>query len=224
MLPDHFYAFVENYLEFERKGPFKEGEHYFESALRKGDGSTNKGAFGRSVRSMPDEEFDLILQAGFSDILGAEYGDEQLKPGLAEEQLEFKRPVVERLVARPFRDAAFSKQVKSAYNNTCAITGLIIINGGGRSEAQAAHIRPVADNGPDTVRNGLALSGTVHWMFDRGLLSLDDDLTILKAGNSVPDTMERLINPDGKLLQPLRPELCPHQQFLKYHRENIFKG
>jgi putative restriction endonuclease len=128
------------------------------------------------------------------------------------------------LVARPFRDAAFSKQVKAAYNNTCAISGLKIINGGGRSEAQAAHIRPVADNGPDTIRNGLALSGTVHWMFDRGLLSLDDNLTILQAGNSVPDTMERLFNPDGKLLRPLRAGLTPHPQFLKYHRENVFKG
>jgi len=224
VLPDHFYAFVEDYLEFDRKVPFKEGGHYFESALQKADGTTNRGAFGRSVRSMPTEEYDLILQAGFSDILGAEANVQQLMPGLAEEQLELDRPIVEKLTARPFRNEAFSRQVMTAYKNTCAITGLLIINGGGRSEAEAAHIRPVADKGPDTVRNGLALSRTVHWMFDRGLLSLDDDLTILQAGSSVPDTMGRLINPDGKLLRPPCPELCPHPQFLKYHRENVFKG
>ena len=173
---------------------------------------------------MPDEEYDLILQAGFSNIIGPVTENQNATPGLAEEQLEFERPMVERLVSRPFRDAAFSRQVKSAYNNTCAITGLRIINGGGRSEAQAAHIRPVAENGPDTIRNGLALSGTVHWMFDRGLLSLDDDLTILQARESVPDTMERLINPEGKLFPPLCKEFCPHPHFLKYHRENVFKG
>lgn len=40
-------------------------------------------------------------------------------------------------------------------------------------------IRPVEANGPDIVSNGLALSGTAHWMFDRGLISLSDDLGIL---------------------------------------------
>jgi putative restriction endonuclease len=42
------------------------------------------------------------------------------------------------------------------------MTGLRIFNGSGRAEVQAAHIRPVADNGPDSVRNGLALSSTIH--------------------------------------------------------------
>ncbi|MGH6673150.1 MAG: HNH endonuclease [Xanthobacteraceae bacterium] len=44
------------------------------------------------------------------------------------------------------------------------MTGLQIINGGGRAEVQAAHIRPVAAGGFDSVRNGLALSGTIHWI------------------------------------------------------------
>ncbi len=50
--------------------------------------------------------------------------------------------------------------IKRAYDNTCAISGLRIINGGGRAEAQAAHIRPVHANGPDSLRNGVALSST----------------------------------------------------------------
>lgn len=143
---------------------------------------------------------------------------------MAEEPATFERPIVERVVARPFRDAAFSAAVKTAYDNTRAITGLKIINGGGRSEVQAAHIRPVASLGPDSVRNGVALCGTVHWMFDRGLLSLDDDYTILMARDRVPEPVHRMINPDGRLLVPERPELRPHQQFLRFHRETVFKG
>jgi putative restriction endonuclease len=104
------------------------------------------------------------------------------------------------------------------------MTGLKIINGGGRPEVQAAHIRPVAESGPDSVRNGLALCGTIHWMFDRGLLSLDDDLTILMAADRVPDTVMRMINPQRKLLLPGRSELRPHQQFLRFHRNSVFKG
>jgi putative restriction endonuclease len=143
---------------------------------------------------------------------------------LAEEPEEFGRPVVERVTSRPFRDAAFSEAVKTAYQNTCAITGLKIINGGGRSEVQAAHIKPVAASGPDSVRNGLALCSTVHWMFDRGLLSLDDDYTIIMAKSRVPEPVQRLINPDGRLRLPVRPELRPHPQFLRFHREKVFRG
>lgn len=128
------------------------------------------------------------------------------------------------MTSRPFREAAFSGVVKSAYNNACAVTGIRIINGGGRSEVQAAHIRPVADAGPDSVRNGLALCGTVHWMFDRGLLSLGDDYTVLMTKSGIPDAIRRMINFDGKLQLPLRPEFRPHPQFLKYHREKVFKG
>ncbi len=89
---------------------------------------------------------------------------------------------------------------------------------------QAAHIRPVAHGGPDSVRNGLALSGTVHWMFDRGLVSVDNDYSLLIASCGVPDTITRLINPERRLLVPSRPDDRPHSQFLQYHRDNVFKG
>ena len=99
--------------------------------------------------------------------------------------LEIIRPRGLTIYERPFRDRVFAQQIQKAYENRCAITGIRIINGGGRAEAQAAHIKPVEANGPDHVQNGIALSGTVHWMFDRGLISLGDDLKILKAKGHV---------------------------------------
>jgi len=221
---DHFYGFVSNYLEFDDPVPFREGAHYYETGLQRDDGGTNKGRFGRSVREISDAAYDQILKRGFAQILTPEPNNEVVRE-IGEEPATFDRPIVERVVARPFRDAAFATAVKAAYENTCAITGLHIINGGGRAEVQAAHIRPVADSGPDSVRNGLALSGTVHWMFDRGLLSVDDDYSLLIAKGRVPDTIERMLDPSGKLRLPaIRRELSPHPQFLRYHREAIFKG
>ncbi|MBE0531048.1 MAG: HNH endonuclease [Rhodospirillales bacterium] len=224
--PDHFYAFVTDYLELDRAVPFREGQHYYEDALRRDDGGTSKGAFGRSVRPLPDHEYDLILQAGFAPMLGrpAEAMGRYDIPGVAEEPATFERPVIESVVARPFRDAAFARRVKAAYDNTCAVTGIKMINGGGRAEVQAAHIRPVEANGPDSVRNGIALSGTIHWMFDRGLISLDDDYAILVARDRVPDTVARLIDGEGRLRLPPRPDLWPHPQFIRYHRDVVFKG
>jgi putative restriction endonuclease len=145
-------------------------------------------------------------------------------PGLEDETTPFERPTVEMVVARPFREAAFAGSVKSAYAETCAITGLRIINGGGRAEVQAAHIRPVAAGGSDSVRNGLALSGTVHWMFDRGLVSVDDGHSILVAAGRLPEAVTRLFREDRKLAFPRRPEARPHPAHLRFHRENIFKG
>ena len=104
--------------------------------------------------------------------------------------------------------------MRLAYGNRCAISGLKLINGGGRPEVQAAHIKPVASAGPDSVRNGLALSGTLHWMFDRGLISVDDDFRILRSGG-VPEDVARLIRPEATLLVPGDEALRPHPSFLR---------
>lgn len=235
----HFYAHVADYLGFDRPVPFREGESYFENSLRKSDGSTNKGAFGRAVRNMSDREYDLILHVGFAHVLGERqrdrpYPDTPEQPAwqasaFSDEQASLEpetvqRPILTQILQRPFRERAFAVAVKGAYRHTCAVTGIKIINGGGRSEVQAAHIRPVADSGPDSVRNGIALSGTVHWMFDRGLVSVDEDYRILLARDRIPDTISRLIDPSRRLILPARSDERPHPQFLKFHREQVFKG
>jgi len=226
--PGHFYALIDSYLDFARPVPFMERGHYYESARRREDGDTNKGAFGRAVRYLPDLEYDAILRSAFATIISvdmpSEIGPEITLQGFAEPVAAFERPLVERVVTRPFRDAAFSGAIKTAYNDTCAFTGLKIINGGGRSEVQAAHVRPVARAGPDSLRNGIALCGTFHWMFDRGLVSIADDHQLLLAKGLVPDSVTRLLNPERVLLAPARGDQAPHPQFLRWHRENVFKG
>ncbi len=99
-----------------------------------------------------------------------------------------------------------------------------MINGGGRSEVQPAHIRPVAASGPNFLRNGLALCGTAHWMFDRGLISIADDHELLLAKGKVPDQVMSMLNGDRRLLVPTRTDQAPHPMFLKWHRDNVFKG
>jgi putative restriction endonuclease len=226
--PDHFHAVMDQYLDFAQPVPFRDGRNDHESAVQREDGETNRGAFGRAVRGLPEREYDTILQAAFVPIITQMDASTSRSgvpmPGFAEPAATFERPIIERVVARPFRDAAFSGAIKTAYDDTCAFTGLKIINGGGRSEVQAAHIRPVSDAGPDSMRNGLALCGTVHWMFDRGLISIADDHALLLAKGRVPDQVARMLNPDRRLLAPPRPDQVPHPIFLRWHREHVFKG
>jgi putative restriction endonuclease len=226
-LPDHFFAIIDSstYLDFDTAVPFFEHDEYYESALKKDNGSTNKGAFGRAVRLIPDDEFDRILKAGFAPVLGENRASQELAlPGFYEQPEPFERPIVDMMVSRPFRERSFMHNVRAAYSNRCAITGLRLINGGGRPEVQAAHIQPVASKGPDSVRNGIALSGTVHWMFDRGLISIGDDYKILVAKNHVPDDAVRLLNQSGLINLPKDQTLHPNAYYLKFHRDQVFKG
>lgn len=227
--PDHFYARVTDFIEFDRPVPFREGDKYYESILLKADGTTNRGAFGRAVRTVPLAEFMDIVQAGFS-VTPEPWEDPialELPSGISDSPDDVPgyvyRPTIEQVINRKFRDVAFRRHVRTAYQNTCAVTGLRLINGRGRPEVHAAHIRPVEHDGPDTVRNGVALTGTAHWLFDRGLVSFDDDYQIVLSPQGLPDELDKLIRPDRTLLVPGDLSKRPHPTYLQWHRDNVFK-
>jgi putative restriction endonuclease len=225
-LPGHYYANIIDYIGFDQMVPFREGAHYYESSLKKEDGSTNKGQFGNAVRIIPDHEFELIRVAGFRTTLLLEQSQQSTQKAFAEESAEYERPIREQLVRRPFRDRAFTRQICEIYNSQCALTGIRLINGGGRTEVEAAHIKPIGDGhkGSDSVRNGIALCQTVHWMFDRGVISLADDYGLLVDKAFVTSAVQRLFRPELQAAVPTNDELRPHPQFLKYHRNVVCKG
>ena len=212
-----FYAQVTDYLEFDDSVSFRREEGSYELNLLKPDGSINKGAFGRSVRLLSDSEFETILHAGFAS---GRRQWESVKEYADVDYLE--RPIIESISKRSFRDRRFRFTVCDAYKNTCAITGLALINGGGRPEVQAAHIQPVDHRGPDSVRNGLALSGTAHWIFDRGLITLDDNFCIVPSGLLETEMHKGLIVPGKKISLPDSSDQRPSNHFLSYHRDHIF--
>ena len=230
----HFYADIDpaTYSTFDRPVPFRENEHYYERRLRRVDGATNKGAFGRAVRPISDEEFAAILAAGFAAELSQQgtpaldVPDLNVPYTMMEAEAEFERPIIERVLSRPIRDEAFRHAVQAVYDATCAMTGIKIVNGRGHSEVQAAHIRPISSRGPDSIRNGLALSGTVHWMFDRGLISLGPppDYPILFSNEKLPENLRRWFNPGMLLRKPADERFWPAPAYVEFHRKEIFKG
>ena len=126
------------------------------------------------------------------------------------------------LVNRSLRDAAFRTSVVEAYKETCAVTGLRIVNGGGSVEVQAAHIWSVADGGADIVQNGIALSATCHWLFDRHLISLGDDYGLLVSHNRVPSELRSLFeNQIDRIHLPSDKRLWPRLDFIALHREKF---
>ena len=233
--PDHAYARMANYFPFEPLVPFS-GTHdgtYWESPLRAitERGRVGQSLQGKSMRLLSDRDFANIVSAGIGETLTTE-NNIRYGPGVSEPSVQpltgyvdlpdetFVRRVEQTLLNRKVRDANFRRLVCEAYNDTCAVTGLRIINGGGRSEVQAAHIWPVEKGGPDIVQNGIALSGTVHWLFDRHLMSLTDDYRILVAHNRVPAELRSLFERQmDRIRLPSDPTLWPHPKYLQRHRE-----
>jgi len=207
--------------------PYKENGG-FEKKLVLPDGSVSGGRAVQAIRLIENFEFAAIAEAGLSSPdkwpdRTDQVSDRLEASGFGEEsQAEFERPIIQQLLNRPFRDAKFRQHVRMAYDRTCAFTGLRLINGLGRPEVEAAHIMPVAAGGSDSIRNGIALSGTVHWMFDRGLLSMTDDFSILKSRHLNHD-VSHLLRSDMKALVPTDPKIHPHPNYLDWHRSNCFK-
>lgn len=231
--PTLTFARLANYLDFDTNVGWRREGRYAEQALRDMP-AQQVGVYlrGRSVRSLSDADFAAIVSAGLSQTLAP---DNAIKLGLvgveeATQPFEFDivpgldqvRRVEQMLVNRKIRDANFRRHVCEAYDDRCAVTGLRIINGGGRSEVQAAHIWGVGEGGPDVVQNGLALSGTVHWLFDRHLISLTNEYRLLVSHNKVPAELRVLFERQlDRIHLPKDEHLWPHPAYIERHRERF---
>ncbi|MER9406066.1 HNH endonuclease [Mesorhizobium caraganae] len=227
--PDMYLALIEDgtYLDFANPVPFSGADGLVERGLINNEGRIS-GRAQSAVRPLNSSDFNRIIDLGLdtNEPLLPRVGE--IGTELQEEQAPFEfeqiRSRVSYLGSRIMRDRVFRSIVLRAYDERCAITGLKLINGRGRAEVSAAHIRPVEENGPDVINNGIALSGTAHWMFDRGLISLSDDLEILISRHvNDADSVQAFINKTRRALAPHRQFERPHPRFLQWHRDHCFK-
>lgn len=116
----------------------------------------------------------------------------------------------------------FRVQVLDAYQRACAVTrehSLVVLD--------AAHVRAYADGGEHDVRNGLSLRTDLHKLFDRGYVTIDDQMRLvvgrrLKADFDNGRTYYELGG--TALALPDDPALRPDAAALTWHREHRFLG
>ena len=76
------------------------------------------------------------------------------------------------------RCSVFRERVRRAYNHTCAVSSIDIATPRMIYEVESSHVVPVSEGGSDDLRNGLALTQTLHWAFDKGLFGIRPNRTI----------------------------------------------
>jgi putative restriction endonuclease len=126
--------------------------------------------------------------------------------------------VKQRLHQSFFRDA-----VLSSYNNRCCVTGLPIIEC-----LVAGHIIPwsVDERRRADPTNGVCLSATFDRLFDGGLVTIEDDLTLCVSkrlrGLTDRAVADQVAARHGqKIIPPAR--FFPDPACLRWHREHVFK-
>lgn len=229
--PGHSHARMADFLPFDEVVPLERKTGFYERQLDLVEKRSLIGRTlqGRSVRTITELEFGDIVRAGLDETLSpanavrleldSDHADSETLGLVNAPEEEQERRIVQILLNRKVRDASFRRHVCDAYENTCAITRLRMVNGGGKSEVQAAHIWPVAAGGPDVVQNGLALSATVHWLFDRHLVSLTDDYGLLVSHNKVPSDLRALFRNQLQRIHLPRDRIqWPHIEYVRRHR------
>lgn len=225
----HF-ALLVDHLQFVRPVPWTVGNRYWEEALRSRP-SSRVGVYlqGKSARGISDRDFADIVAAGLGDALSVENAaninasTESIAEARAEVQAaatEAQPREIERvLTSRIIRDASFRRVICGAYDNRCAVTGIKLFDSAGNAEAQAAHIWSVASGGPDIVQNGLALSSTVHWLFDRHLITIDNEFRLVVSTKKVPNELQASLLQNGRKLHlPRKESDWPQQGYIEKHR------
>jgi len=142
---------------------------------------------------------------------------EQWTPYIAEDRAVYQ-------VSKQKRDKAFRGIVLNNYSNACSVTGSQF-SYCSTIEAHAAHIISKELNGTDDPRNGIAMSQTAHWAFDKGIFTINDQFEIQihpKAREADSKHFPILSMHSQRICLPKDEIYYPHAEALKWHRENIF--
>jgi hypothetical protein len=124
-----------------------------------------------------------------------------------------------RTVSVAVRDVRFRTRVLDAYSGRCAFCGLNV------GLAEAGHLRPVHDDGTDSITNGIAACPTHHKALDGGLILIGDDWAIsvntgllAELGATEADRVALAVSLQSHLTLPATTGLRPSQDEVSYHR------
>ena len=109
----------------------------------------------------------------------------------------------------------FRKELLSAYEGRCAMTGCSVLE-----VLEAAHLRWYAGEHTNVVTNGLLLRSDIHALFDVGKISIDPETLTIQVSPTLEGTEYESL--DGKPLRyPSSRSQHPALTSLVWHRKTI---
>lgn len=133
-------------------------------------------------------------------------------------------------INREAREKAFRTIILEEYRCQCAVcqSKFLLQQNDDEPiiEAEAAHIIPVQNHGPDDPRNGLSFCRRHHWAFDMGLFTIIDSKAV-KVSPAVLRADRRrfdLEEYDGEaLVGPVTDACRPAEEALHWHQSKLFR-
>ena len=116
----------------------------------------------------------------------------------------------------------FRVHVTDAYNRRCAFTGSPVLH-----VLDAAHIKPFAQSGPNSIHNGILLRQDVHTLFDRGYITITPEYRTevsKRIKEEFKNGHEYYSAHGAKIRLPEDPHALPDPKFLRWHNDNAFIG
>jgi len=139
------------------------------------------------------------------------------------EDVSYLGSTKESLVKVRVGQAFFRNSVLSAYDNRCCVSGLAL-----PELLVASHIVPWSKDQQNRLnpRNGLAMSVLHDKAFDRGFITIADDLTVRVSASAKKNAdsffASAIAAYEGKPIA-LPEKFRPDPSFLQYHRTQVFK-
>ena len=125
------------------------------------------------------------------------------------------------------RDPHFREEILRIYDHRCAICGFDGRLGSADVGLEAAHIKWHAAGGPDSSDNGIALCVLHHVLFDRGALSIDEELRLLVSkdlhGQNHFESLI-LVYCGFPIRKPQSGEPEPGARYTAWHRREVFRA
>lgn len=121
--------------------------------------------------------------------------------------------------ANLFSSKDFRNFVLTSYGYTCAVTKEVAAYKS-LNNLDAAHIHPKHQGGLFLPTNGIAMRKDIHYAFDLGMFTVNDDLTIFVANELKSGYLGKY---DGRKIAVVNNSFRPDPEFLAYHRHNIYR-
>ena len=127
--------------------------------------------------------------------------------------------------SRIARSYVFRKLVLTEYNRCCAVSGIKIVTPDHLYEVESAHIIPLHEGGSDDIRNGIALTKTLHWAFDHGLFGIRPDRKIYlpEKDKNIRENAYLTRFENQEIVEARSVGLRIHQYALEWHFNNRVK-